>query len=684
MQNIETMASEPSRLSMELGSVGDQAHGFDSWLERAARVSARCLVIGLTAAACLWLAHRLSSVLVVILLAVAQVALLAPAVDWCGRHGVPRVIAVLLGLLIGWGVAIGLLALAVSQIVAQRSQLPIAMDQCSALVQHLFDLLPGTLRHKLTAQDSKALTSVKDHVLGLLLNGAMHFSSLTVSLVISSVLAAFTLSGRQPAWSGLLMRLPKARRHAAEQALHGALRAVRTWASTSCVCAAFDAAAVWLALSVLAVPLAPAVGLLTFVLAFVPLFGALVAGIVAVLIASAFQGPGTGVAVLVVVLVVQQLEGSVLAPWLLGRGFRLHPTVILVLTLLGGSLLGVAGMVFAVPLAGAALRGRSAYRETMAGPPPEPPTRPKCERHDLKLVVRLLDLRESRPANRARAQERSESVSARMAREPARLDGKGMPVLLVTGMACRPEMLQPLAEWLKWLNFQPHIIAPGHGLACGEWSAAEVSRTLAEITEDGRGKAVVIAHSRGGQFARAAAFRSPHMVSGLITLGSPLATKVGLQPRLAGKVALLAAVGTFGVGGVVGLRCLLGRCCRQMRHDLTTPLAPGVRFVSVFSRNDTLVRWTSCLDPSARLHQVTCNHHGLVHEDDALDAIERELEAIITASCPHGSATSMQKISSDRFEPEGYAAEQSMAAVLQDRIGDSYEKDLAVGRAYGY
>lgn len=364
-------------------------------------------------------------------------------------------------------------------------------------------------------------------------------------------------------------------------------------------------------------------------LAFVPLFGALVAGLVAVVIALAFQGPTTALVVLVVVLVVQQVEGSVLAPWLLGRGFRMHPAVVLLLTLLGGSLLGVAGMVFAVPLTGAAVRARAAYRTAMAGPPPSSSSEPAGR--SLSLVERLLERRESLPSNRARAAARSRSIAERMARGPARLDGSGRPVLLVTGMGCRPEMLRPLAEWLGWLGFQPHIVAPGHGLACGEWSAGEVSRTLAEVAGQGRGKAVVIAHSRGGQFARTAVFRSPHLVSGLITLGSPLATRIGLHPRLAGKVALLAAMGTCGVGGMVGLRCLLGRCCRQMRHDLTAAMAPDVRFVSVFSRNDRLVRWTSCLDPSAQLHQVSCSHHGLVHEDEALDAIERELGAILTA-----------------------------------------------------
>ena len=140
-----------------------------------------------------------------------------------------------------------------------------------------------------------------------------------------------------------------------------ALGAVRTWALTSSVCAAFDGVAIWLALTLLDVPLAPAVGMLTFVLAFVPLIGALAAGLVAVLVTLAFSGPGAAVAVLAVALVVQQLDGTVLAPILLGRGFKLHPTTVLLLTLLGGSVLGVTGMVFAVPFTGAVLTARSSY-----------------------------------------------------------------------------------------------------------------------------------------------------------------------------------------------------------------------------------------------------------------------------------------------------------------------------------
>ncbi|HET6860575.1 MAG TPA: AI-2E family transporter, partial [Streptomyces sp.] len=112
-----------------------------------------------------------------------------------------------------------------------------------------------------------------------------------------------------------------------------------------------DAVFIGLGLWILGVPLVLPLAVLTFVSAFVPIVGALFAGLVAVLIALVSNGLTDALIVLVIIVVVQQLEGNVFQPMIQSRGLGLHAAVILLAVALGGSLAGVVGSLLAVPAA---------------------------------------------------------------------------------------------------------------------------------------------------------------------------------------------------------------------------------------------------------------------------------------------------------------------------------------------
>jgi predicted PurR-regulated permease PerM len=106
--------------------------------------------------------------------------------------------------------------------------------------------------------------------------------------------------------------------------------------------------------AVLKLPFVLAIGVLVFLGAFVPLIGATIAGTVAVLVALVDKGPVEALIMLAVIIGVQQLEGHVLQPFLLGRWVALHPLGV-ILAIAGGVLVaGVVGALVAVPLAAAA------------------------------------------------------------------------------------------------------------------------------------------------------------------------------------------------------------------------------------------------------------------------------------------------------------------------------------------
>ncbi len=115
--------------------------------------------------------------------------------------------------------------------------------------------------------------------------------------------------------------------------------------------ALIDGVLIGIGLAIIGVPFALALAVLTFFGAFIPVIGAILAGVAAVLVALATEGVGAAIGVGVLALAVQQIEGNVLAPMILGRAVSLHPAVILIAVAVGGALWGILGAFVAVPVA---------------------------------------------------------------------------------------------------------------------------------------------------------------------------------------------------------------------------------------------------------------------------------------------------------------------------------------------
>jgi predicted PurR-regulated permease PerM len=131
--------------------------------------------------------------------------------------------------------------------------------------------------------------------------------------------------------------------------------------------ALIDATGITIGLLALRVPLALPVGVLVLFGSLFPVIGALVSGFVAVIIALATKGLVSALIVLGIVLAVQQLEGHILQPLILGRATRLHPLAVVGSLIAGGALFGILGAFLAVPVVASAWRTVSYLRTRVAG-----------------------------------------------------------------------------------------------------------------------------------------------------------------------------------------------------------------------------------------------------------------------------------------------------------------------------
>lgn len=107
----------------------------------------------------------------------------------------------------------------------------------------------------------------------------------------------------------------------------------------------------WVAFALLGVNQALLLAVVGGILNFVPILGPLLAAIPAMMVA-AFQGLGTFLGVIVVQIVAQQIESSVIEPLIAGRAVRLPPVIIVILVAVGLALAGIPGTLVVVPIGG--------------------------------------------------------------------------------------------------------------------------------------------------------------------------------------------------------------------------------------------------------------------------------------------------------------------------------------------
>lgn len=107
----------------------------------------------------------------------------------------------------------------------------------------------------------------------------------------------------------------------------------------------------WLLLLAGGVPMAALLGLLTGLLAFIPNIGAIVSGILMIL-AGFSVGTDQGIWTIIVYLVVQNVDGYLIVPYVARRTVDLAPALVLGAQLLFGALFGILGLFLADPIVG--------------------------------------------------------------------------------------------------------------------------------------------------------------------------------------------------------------------------------------------------------------------------------------------------------------------------------------------
>ncbi|MEZ5190203.1 MAG: AI-2E family transporter [Schumannella sp.] len=320
------------------------------------------VVIALVAVIC-FLIVQLRFVAIPVAVAILLSALLVPFSHLLQeRLRFPRWLAVVTCLVALVVVVGGLVTLVVFQV---RAGLPDLLQQTSLKLDELKQYLLASPLHLTDADidrylDLDTILETLGADTGWLLTGALEVGSDLGHVVAGALIAIFTtvfilIDGRGM-WQWFVKLFPQNARAAIVGAGEAGWITLTSFVTVQVLVAAVDAVFIGLGAFILGMvvgtpfPLVIPIAILVFLASFIPVVGAVLSGAIAVFVALIYLGPVPALVMLGIVILVQQVEGHVLQPFLVGHAVKIHPVAIVLAVAVGGFVGGIAGALFAVPL----------------------------------------------------------------------------------------------------------------------------------------------------------------------------------------------------------------------------------------------------------------------------------------------------------------------------------------------
>ncbi|MCF8548832.1 MAG: AI-2E family transporter [Pontimonas sp.] len=323
-------------------------------LERATQWSWRLLLIAAAITLGLFVVAQLSFLIIPLFIAVLLAALVAPVSVGLRKLRFPRWLATLTTIIVFLAAVGGLFYLVINEVIrgweSLQARTILAYDD---FVQYLLDS-PLQVTEAQLNEWVTALATEFNIDSSWILSGALSVTSSVGSWLVGAGIAIFALiffihDGAR-IWEYVVSWFPKLARPAILGASRSGWNTLIEFVKVQILVAFVDALGIGLGAFFLGLPLVVPIAVAVFLGAFVPIVGGTVAAALAILVALVYEGPVTALIMLIIVLAVQQLEGQILQPLIMGPALRIHPLAVVLSIAAGGYLAGIAGVLFAVPV----------------------------------------------------------------------------------------------------------------------------------------------------------------------------------------------------------------------------------------------------------------------------------------------------------------------------------------------
>ncbi len=333
------------------------------WLTRAAGWSWRLGLVAAFVILTMMVLLRVRIVVVPLLISLMVASVLRPIVGRIEKRGIPRPVAAWLMLIATFSVVAGMLSAAGHGLTVELTSDTTRWADVYADVTQWVQGEPLSLSpEEVESLESRARDAFIGGMASAGANRARLLIEVVSGLLLSVAMTFFLINDNGALWSWIVERVAPARRNAVDQAGSAAMGTLRSYLMAVSLAGVVDAFAIGLGLWIIGVPLVIPLAVITFFAAFLPVVGATAAGVLAATVALVANGPIEALVVVALTLVVQQLEGNLVLPVLMGNHVPLHPVVVLVALTAGGSLAGIIGAFVAVPFAAMVTAAAGAFR----------------------------------------------------------------------------------------------------------------------------------------------------------------------------------------------------------------------------------------------------------------------------------------------------------------------------------
>jgi len=303
---------------------------------------------------------QLKDIVIPLLVALLISALLVPIVNFLVRHKWPKALAVATTLIGFLAVVTGLFWLVIAQV---RAGFPDLQDRSLAAFEDFKVFLAGE-PFDISEKDfngyiDQAFTAIEANS-DFLVNGALNVGTTAGHVLTGALIALFAtifilIDGRG-VWAWIVRLFPRKARRALDGSGQAGWMTLTTFVKVQIFVAFIDAVGIGIGAFFIGLtipggfPLLIPITIAVFLGSFIPVVGAVATGSLAILVALVFGGPFAAIAMAAVVLGVQQLEGHVLQPLVLGSAVKVHPLAVVFAVAAGAGIAGIAGALFAVPV----------------------------------------------------------------------------------------------------------------------------------------------------------------------------------------------------------------------------------------------------------------------------------------------------------------------------------------------
>ncbi len=336
-----------------------------------------------------YLAYQISLIVLVLMLTLLFSIIISAPIDYLEHRGIGRAWGTLI-VLGGFALLVYLVGLALAGTVANQAEafvreLPVLVSEVGRLTTRIQNsygidlglrLDPAGVFDRVKGFLSGDVFAVAADVGGSIANAL----SLTFVALIATI---YLVLNPRPLVNGFVSFFPAESRPRTREILVKMYHAIQKWflgqLTSMTIIGVFSA----VALSIIGIPFAVLLGLISGLISFIPFIGPVISVIPPALLGLTGGDPIQAVWVILAYLAIQAIESNLIQPIVMSRAVSLHPAIVVFALLIMGTLFGFVGLLLAVPLVAAGLvlvQELWISRMDRIGTDPDPP--PKEESHE--------------------------------------------------------------------------------------------------------------------------------------------------------------------------------------------------------------------------------------------------------------------------------------------------------------